>query len=561
MAKLIYTVDDSIVALKVVKTLLEQNVPDMVLRQFQSGADLVNHLNESGELPWIIISDYSMPGMSGLGLLSWIKRHPKFHFLPIAILTAETSDHERQLAMANGAWDYLLKPLKKDQLLKVLANREELSVDAERSAQLDQLFCEETLDRLTELQKVLENLNEEGVRQIFRVFHTIKGSSNTLNLPSIGQFVHLAESFLTAVLSAKLYVLPQAKELLSQIFHYLEDQCDHLTKGVQLEEPPQKIVDSLNLVKANVAAGWFVSEAQVAQAQTSNASQAANASSGIQIPQVKNNQDDKFGGVISRGTTSTRISNTKLDQIQQNLKKIMTLRVRLSTLANHLASEFFDEAFPKELAALIDQLQSESMQIMEFFISLRVIPVSRIKSFAERTVSEVAQHLNKPARIEFTSEAGLEIDQAVVDQIENALLHFIRNSIDHGLEAFEERKTLGKAPEGTIKIDLKRFDDRVLMSYIDDGAGINLPKLVESVRKQNLVAAAALEKLTPEQMTQLIFIDGLSTRTEVTTISGRGVGLGAVKKSLDEMGASISVKTEPGKGVQFFLNLPRIFQL
>ncbi len=257
-----------------------------------------------------------------------------------------------------------------------------------------------------------------------------------------------------------------------------------------------------------------------------------------------------------------RISNERLDVVQGRLKKILGTKVRLSQFANNLQAEFFDETFPKDLAKLVQELNDDAMSIMEFFILLRVVPATRIKLFSERVMNQASSQLGKPMKLDFVSDAGLEIDLAVVEALEGALVHLIRNSIDHGIETVEERKSQSKSLEGNLKIAIQKIDtNRFTCKLEDDGRGLNLEGLKAAVAKKNLMAADVLNKMSDESIDELIFIEGLSTRTEVSDTSGRGVGMDAVKSKIQELGGSIKVVSTPSKGTRFELTLPRIFKL
>ncbi|MGK5087137.1 response regulator [Bdellovibrionota bacterium FG-2] len=558
MGKLIFHVDDSSTATRMAGNVFKQLEPDCEFKGFLSGAELTAALEVAPELPWIIFSDVNMPGMNGWDVLSWIKRHPKFHVIPVVMLTAEVSDEDRVRGLKDGAFEYLGKPATAALLQSALKKREELGIEYSALFPIDQDYAEEGLDLISECHRFVDQLDEAGVKEIYRAFHTVKGGANSLQFPALGAFMHHAEGLLTAIRNGNLFALPQTKELLFVIFSYVEEQCEKIKAKVLLEMPPQKLFDDITLVKSNVAAGWNMAGASAVPV-------AAGAPEGSpDIAKVNKSAEggDLPGGVISRSSSSTRLSNEKLNEIQLKFKKIMTHKVRLSSFANKLKGEFFDEEFPNDLLKIVEGLNNDAMEVMDFFISLRVVPASRLKIFSERVVSQTSDQLGKPARLEFRSDEGLEIDQAVVECMEAGLLHLLRNSVDHGLEVLEKRTAAGKDPVGLIKLSIERSgDENVLATIIDDGGGINAEGLKAAVAKKSLIAKEVLEKLKEKEIYELVFIDGLSTREEVSDVSGRGVGLGAVKQKIVDMGGKVEVDSTLGKGTVFNITLPRIFRL
>ncbi len=559
MGKLIFHVDDSSTATRMAGSVFKQLIPDCEFKGFTSGAEITAALEACSELPWIIFSDVNMPGMNGWDVLSWIKRHPKFHVIPVVMLTAETSDEDKANGLKAGAFEYLGKPATAELLQAALKKREELGLEYSALFPIDQDYAEEGLDLIAECHRFVDQLDESGVKEIYRAFHTVKGGANSLQFPALGAFMHHAEGLLTAIRNGNLFSLPQTKELLFAIFSYVEEQCEKIKAKVLLELPPQKLFDDIALVKANVAAGWNMAGAAPAPVVSSGPTPAAETAKG----EAKHSEGGGLpSGVVSRSTSSTRLSNEKLNEMQAKFKKIMMHKVKLSAFANQLKGEFFDEAFPNDLLKIVEGLNNDAMEVMDFFISLRVVPASRLKIFSERVVSQTSDQLGKPARLEFRSDEGLEIDQAVVECMEAGLLHLLRNSVDHGLETVEKRTAAGKDPAGLIKLSIERSgDENVLATIADDGGGINAEGLRAAVAKKSLIASEVLEKLKVKEVYELVFIDGLSTREEVSDVSGRGVGLGAVKQKIVDMGGKVEVDSEPGKGTLFKITLPRIFRL
>lgn len=556
MAKrLIFHCDDSLVAQKLVADVLRSFYPDLELKQFKSGSALLEGLETSAELPWAVFSDIMMPGLTGIDVLRWIKRHGKYHFIPVMLITAELDQAQKLEATKDGVFQYLTKPLTKEQLTVVNEKIESGHIPLEDITVLDQSFAEETIDMVAEMHKLAKNLNPDTSKELYRLFHTVKGGSNSLQLPSVGAFMHTAEGFLTAVNQGNLYSLPQVGQLLGFVFTFIEKAAEKVKTQQLIDLPNAELVNGLKLIKTNVEAGFKLESAPKSTAPTQ------------QNTETKAENTEEGGGgqntiILSRSSTSIRIKNDALDALQLKFKKILQQRVKLNSFASQLKSEFSDEMFPNDLKKLLDELNLAASEIMEFFIALRVTSVARLKSFGTRVLAQTAEVLGKPVKFEFEQEPGLEIDQSILEVLEGGLTHVLRNSVDHGIEKAEKRLAAGKDPIGLIKMAIKReTKDIILLTIEDDGGGINKEALKAAVGRKGVMTAEHLAALKDESILDLIFVDGLSTNEQVNDISGRGVGLGAVKAAITDLGGTIKVTSEPGKGSKFIINVPRFFQL
>jgi two-component system chemotaxis sensor kinase CheA len=155
----------------------------------------------------------------------------------------------------------------------------------------------------------------------------------------------------------------------------------------------------------------------------------------------------------------------------------------------------------------------------------------------------------------------VELDRAVLDSLDDPLLHLVRNAIDHGIESPAERERMGKPERGTIRLSATQAGSRVRVRVEDDGVGIDVEGVRRNAVAQGLLVEAVAEDLPPERVLELVFEPGLTTRSEVTAVSGRGVGLDAVKRVVDGLGGAIRVESRPGGGTAFELDLPSVVAL
>jgi len=168
-------------------------------------------------------------------------------------------------------------------------------------------------------------------------------------------------------------------------------------------------------------------------------------------------------------------------------------------------------------------------------------------------VRDLSQQLGKQVELQLAGE-HTELDKTVMEKIGDPLVHLVRNSVDHGIEQPEIRKAAGKPEKGHVKLDAYHQGGNVIIEIVDDGAGINKEKVLAKAKERGLVGEN--DKLSDEQIFDLLFHPGFSTADVVSDVSGRGVGMDVVKRNIRELGGSILVKSEPGKGSTFTIKLP-----
>ncbi len=170
-----------------------------------------------------------------------------------------------------------------------------------------------------------------------------------------------------------------------------------------------------------------------------------------------------------------------------------------------------------------------------------------------RLVRETAASTGKTVRL-ITEGEYTEVDKTVIERLSDPLTHMIRNAIDHGLETPEKRLAAGKPVEGIVRVAAMHRSGRIVIEVSDDGAGINRKVVQDIARRKGLIADNA--QLSDEEIDNLIFLPGFSTRNEISELSGRGVGMDVVKRSIQALGGRVSISSQPGKGSLFTLSLP-----
>ena len=210
-------------------------------------------------------------------------------------------------------------------------------------------------------------------------------------------------------------------------------------------------------------------------------------------------------------------------------------------------------ASSSNVAMGLDELEQLTREIQDGVMAIRAQPVKSVFQRMPRLVREVAAMTKKSVRL-ITEGENTEVDKTVIERLGEPITHMIRNAIDHGLETPEERLAAGKPPEGTVRLLALHRGGRIVIEVRDDGRGINRKRVLAIALEKELVSPDVT--LTDEEIDNLIFLPGFSTANAVSDISGRGVGMDVVRRSVQALGGRISISSRPGEGSTFTLSLP-----
>ena len=208
-----------------------------------------------------------------------------------------------------------------------------------------------------------------------------------------------------------------------------------------------------------------------------------------------------------------------------------------------------------ELASTLDRMDRVVGDLQRRALELRTTPLLRILEPLPRAAREIAEKLGKKVEVVLRG-AELELDRSILDRLGDPLVHLLRNAVDHGLEDPAARLRAGKPEAGRIEIEARRERDMILIAVRDDGAGIDLDAVRRRAVEAGLLPHDVAVDLPPEQLAGLIFHAGLSTAASVSEVSGRGVGMDAVRVTTESLGGTVEVRTTRGSGTTLTLSLP-----
>ncbi|SDY79297.1 chemotaxis protein CheA [Citreimonas salinaria] len=244
-------------------------------------------------------------------------------------------------------------------------------------------------------------------------------------------------------------------------------------------------------------------------------------------------------------STSVRVQSHRLDELMDQLGELVIAQARL----NRISSDVQDSA----LAGVAEEIERLVTGLRDATLSIRMLPVELVFGKFRRVVRDLSGELGKQVKLD-TRGGETEVDKNVIDSLTEPLVHIIRNAIDHGIESPQERAARGKPEHALVKMQARQSGGEVLISVTDDGAGLDAEAIRARAIERGLLAAD--QEASDEQLYNLIFEPGFSTAKSLSSVSGRGVGMDAVRRVIEDLRGVVEVKSRPGLGTQVTLRLP-----
>ncbi len=249
----------------------------------------------------------------------------------------------------------------------------------------------------------------------------------------------------------------------------------------------------------------------------------------------------------SAATSTVRVDAERLDQLMHLMGELVVHRTHVESLLGHSEAPGLQHA--------MNDLTRSSQALQAMVMQVRMIPVEAVFLRFPRLVRDLSGKLDKKVDLKLAG-SETELDRTVVDALGDPLVHLVRNSLDHGLESPQEREAAGKPATGTLEISAHHAGGSVLIAVRDDGRGIDPARVARKAAERGLIAADAVDSVDMAQAIELLFSAGFSTAEQMSDISGRGVGLDAVRTTIRELGGEVIVQSELGAGTTTQIRLP-----
>ena len=337
-------------------------------------------------------------------------------------------------------------------------------------------------------------------------------------------------------------VTPAEAGVLRDVFVFVEDEHEVLLTA--LAEEPLRQADIDDFKTRLAASGWEDGPALAGEL----------ARRGGCFPGCPAGRSrDRGGGRPPRprsreagdGAASIRVESARLDSMVDLVGELVIIQSRLSQTIGK------GDSF--QLRAIAEELQRLSNQLRDEVLGLRMVPIGGIFGTFRRLVRDLADSLGKSAV--FIGEGGdTELDKNVIDRLKDPLVHILRNSVDHGIEATEKRLAAGKPAQGTVRLCAEHVGGEVRIGISDDGNGVDLERVRQKAQAQGLLAAG--EEADERRLLDFLFSPGFSTARAVSSVSGRGVGMDVVKRNIEAMSGGVFLESRPGQGSTITVRLP-----
>jgi len=400
------------------------------------------------------------------------------------------------------------------------------------------LFLEEASEHCAEMSAALLELEKdsgrvEAIDLVFRAAHSIKGMAASLGHDEVAELAHAMEDRMQVFREAGRV---SGEDGISQLFRDLV-ALEQMLEAFRSDDEPAKASEGV----AALAASAPESRQSLPHAKSPAQEEA--------LPPREHPASDSVSPLEApRPPATVRVNTSTLDRFLATVGEIIlnTSQVRTAVDASVGASGFSED---------LDRMEQVVGELQRRALDLRTTPLSRILEPLPRTARAMAERLGK--RIEVAvSGAELELDRSILDRLGDPLVHLLRNAVDHGIEAPECRARIHKPEVGRIRIDARRERDAIRILVSDDGAGVDLEALRARAVEARAVHRDLAPDLSPEHLMALIFHPGLSTCERVSEISGRGVGMDAVRVTVESLGGSVEVSSEAGVGTRVQLEVP-----
>ena len=373
-----------------------------------------------------------------------------------------------------------------------------------------------------------------------------KGTGGALGFTEVAGFTHHGETVLDQMRQRQLSTTSERIELLLKATDALSSLIDAAKGDCAPPDNLDELVESLRrqiMPEGEVSASVILEESSEALILFDNEPAAP-------LPTVA--ASPAAGGEPTRAKSANQAESIRVSvaKVEELINLVGELVIANSMVQQAYADESGDAQSLQEAIAAMDLT---TQQLQEQVMAVRMMPIANVFRRFPRIVRDLASTLGKNVILE-TSGEETELDKQVIEEVSDPLTHLIRNAVDHGLETPAQRIAAGKPAEGRIHLRAFHEGGNVVIEIADDGAGINAQRVRQKAIDRGLIAADAV--MTDEETNQLIMLPGFSTAEKITDVSGRGVGMDVVKRNVEALNGSISIRSTQGKGSCFRIRLP-----
>lgn len=478
-------------------------------------------------------------------------------------------------------------------------------------------FLQEASDLLSDVDNKLVDLekmpDDRGLlNDIFRGFHTVKGGAGFLNAAELVTLCHLTENLFDRLRNGEVELTPELMDIIMAATKGVREMFGELGQMVLPQPADPAVITALKSVLsigdpaaapvaqpvvaaqpavasapgepdwnvlhslvtgapvAGAAQGEVITKAETETAQALAGAPAAAASSMAVAPADSaasafgRRATDKPGGqptsarrVEERGVreNTIRVDTSRLDQVLNLSGEIGLTKNRLTSLRADILAGKNDSETLHALDQAVSQLDLLVSDLQNSVMKTRMQPIGRLFQKYPRIARDLARQLGKDVELVLAGEET-EVDKTMIEDLADPLIHLIRNAVDHGVEMPAERQMAGKPVKSLVRLEARQEGDHIVLIIADDGKGMSAERIRAKAVEKGLVSEEEANTMDERQSLNLIFLPGFSTKSQISDVSGRGVGMDVVKTNIQKLNGAIEIRSEPGKGSVFIISLP-----
>ena len=442
------------------------------------------------------------------------------------------------------------------------------------------------------------------LNDIFRGFHTIKGGAGFLEATAMVELCHLTESLFDKLRSGSLRLSPELMDVIMEATGSVRAMLETMNSAQQPQPALPQLLAQLRAANAGTVAApaasatpitptipatlavvvtpqpavvgepdWQqlhaaltgntdkVNEADVSGKSVVPAPSCGRRASDNPATEVAHNGNGNGNGrresdkIAATKESTIRVDTARLDQVLNLSGEIGLTKNRLNRLRAEVMQGKKDIDTLRALDATVSQLDLLVSDLQSAVMKTRMQPIGRLFQKYPRMVRDLARSLGKNIELELIGE-DTELDRSMIDDLSDPLVHLVRNAVDHGVESPDERRTAGKTEKSILRLSAVQAGDHIIIEIRDDGRGMRPDVLRRKAVEKGVIDVETANSMDDQQALKLIFMPGFSTKDEVSSVSGRGVGMDVVKTNIQKLNGRIDIHSVPGDGTTLSIFLP-----
>ena len=438
------------------------------------------------------------------------------------------------------------------------------------------------------------------LNEVFRGFHTIKGGAGFLNATELVTLCHLTENLFDKLRNRELTLSAELMDVIFAATAEVKKMFGSLQQNQQPQAAPALILENLKSALAGKAMLKIETKESIQAVPTQSSAESPQSSdvdwnalytalTGTDIVETVGvvrdaekiaeavseeestrkafgrRSDDVPGKTVGRRDgdvsvkevkeTTIRVDTDRLDQVLNLSGEIGLTKNRLNHLRSDILQGRHDADTLRDLDQSVTQLDMLVVNLQNAVMKTRMQPIGRLFKKYPRLARDLARSLGKDVELVLVGE-DTEMDKTMIEDLNDPLVHLVRNAVDHGVETIEGRLAVGKPEKSQVELSARHEGDHILITIADDGRGMRPEVIRNKAIEKGIITSEVANTLDENQCLELIFLPGFSTKDEISSVSGRGVGMDVVKTNIQKLNGSINIDSVPGKGSVFTISLP-----